>query len=110
MRHFLLFYDYGPDFEIRRAEVREQHLARAWAASGRGELMLAGALAQPLETGVLLFRADSAATAEEFACSDPYVVNGLVKAWRVREWITAVGEEAASPAGKPSDSKEKNYE
>lgn len=110
MRHFLLFYDYEPDFEIRRAEVREQHLTRAWAASERGELMLAGALAQPSETGVLLFRADSPAAAEEFARSDPYVTNGLVKVWRVREWITAVGEEATSPVGKPSDTKENGDE
>lgn len=110
MRHFLLFYEYGPDFELRRAEVREQHLARAWAASARGDLVLAGALTQPLDTGLLLFRADSAVTAEKFARSDPYVTNGLVKAWRVREWITAVGDEAASPAGKPSDTKEKDDE
>ncbi|WP_213979402.1 YciI-like protein [Sphingomonas sp. dw_22] len=110
MRHFLLFYEYGPDFEVRRAEVREQHLARAWAASARGELVLAGALADPFDTGVLLFRADSAVTAEEFAQSDPYVTNGLVTAWRVREWITAVGEEAASPVGKPADTRENNDE
>ncbi|KIZ40418.1 MULTISPECIES: YciI-like protein [Rhodopseudomonas] len=110
MRHFLLLYEYGSDFEVRRAEVREQHLSRAWAASARGELMLAGALAPPVDTGVLLFRADDAATAEDFARSDPYVTNGLVKAWRVREWMTAVGDEAASPAGKPSDTKEKDHE
>lgn len=60
MLHFLLFYEYGPDLEVRRAEVREQHLARAWAASARDELVLAGALTQPLDTGVLLFRADTA--------------------------------------------------
>ncbi len=109
MLHFLLFYKYGPKLEVRRAEVREQHLARAWAASARDELVLARALTQPLDTGVLLFRADTAVTAEEFARSDPYVINGLVKAWRVREWITAV-EEAASPVGKPSATKENDDE
>ncbi|HEY0233621.1 MAG TPA: YciI-like protein [Afipia sp.] len=101
MRHFLLFYEYGPDFEERRAEVRGPHLARAWAASARGDLVLAGTLTQPLDTGALLFKADSAVTAEEFARSDPYVTSGLVTAWRVREWITAVGEDATSPVGKP---------
>ncbi len=110
MRHFLLFYEYGPDFEARRGDVREQHLARAWAASIRGELVLAGTLTDPLDTGVLLFRADDAATAEAFARSDPHVINGLVTAWRVREWITAVGEEAASPVGKPAPTKENDDE
>ncbi len=101
MRHFLLFYDFAPDYEARRADFREQHLARAWPASERGELVLAGALTDPLDTGVLLFRAESAATAEDFARSDPYVINGLVTSWRAREWITAVGEDATSPVGQP---------
>ncbi len=103
MRHFLLFYDFAPDYEVRRADFREQHLARAWPASARGELILAGALTQPLDTGILLFKAESAATAEDFARSDPYVINGLVTAWRVREWITAVGEDAAFPVSKLSN-------
>lgn len=101
MRHFLLFYDFAPDYEARRTNYREQHLARAWPASERGELILAGALTAPLDTGVLLFKADTPSIVEEFARADPYVVNGLVKGWRVREWITAVGEDATSPVGKP---------
>jgi uncharacterized protein YciI len=44
-----------------------------------------------------LFSASSAAVAEEFAAGDPYVVNGLVSEWRVREWTTVVGTHAASP-------------
>ncbi|WP_213767863.1 YciI-like protein [Caballeronia sp. dw_19] len=102
MRHFLLFYDFAPDYAARRNAYREHHLARAWPASERGELVLAGALTDPLDTGVLLFKAATAATAEEFARNDPYVVNGLVAAWRVREWITAVGEDATSPVRAPS--------
>lgn len=103
MRHFLLFYDFASDYEARRPDYREQHLARAWSASARGELVLAGALTDPLDTGVLLFKAETAAAAELFAESDPYVVNGLVTAWRVREWVTAVGELATSPVGPPAE-------
>ena len=101
MRHFLLYYDFAPGTESRRADHRNQHLERAWSASNRGELVLAGALTDPHDSGVLLFRAETAVTAEKFALADPYVVNGLVTSWRVREWITAVGEDATSPAGKP---------
>ncbi len=77
MRHFLLFYDFAPDYEARRADYREEHLARAWPASERGELVLAGALTDPLDTGVLLFKAENASVVEDFARSDPYVVNVL---------------------------------
>lgn len=97
MRHYLLFYEVGPDYMERRAQYRSQHLAKAWAAQQRGELALAGALADPVDGAVLLFRAESAEVARRFATEDPYVVNGLVKSWRVREWTTVVGEEACQP-------------
>jgi hypothetical protein len=43
---------------------------------------------------MILFRGDSPSPAEEFARNDPYVVNGVVKRWYVREWTTVVGKEA----------------
>jgi uncharacterized protein len=92
--HYLLFYDYVPDIVERRGPHRAAHIAHARAAEGRGELILAGALADPLDGGVLLFRGDSPAAAEAFAQVDPYVVNGLVARWRVREWTTVVGRDA----------------
>ena len=92
--HYLLFYDYVHDIVERRGPHRAAHIAHARAAEGRGELILAGALANPLDGGVLLFRGDSPATAEAFAQVDPYVVNGLVARWRVREWTTVVGRDA----------------
>lgn len=91
MKHFLLIYDVAPDYIERRAAWRSQHLAMARAAEARGELLLGGALANPVDGAVLLFRGETAAEAEAFARSDPYVLNGLVRAWRVREWTTVVG-------------------
>ena len=96
-RHFLLFYDVVPDYVERRAAFREQHLTLARAATARGELVLAGALADPVDGAVLLFRGDSPAIAERFAAADPYVTNGLVTRWRVRPWTTVVGPQAATP-------------
>ena len=105
-RHFLLFYDAAPDYLERRAAYRQEHLERAWAAHRRGELELAGALAEPVDGAVLLFRADGPQLVEEFARNDPYVVNGLVTRWRVREWTTVVGETSATPIhpGRPASS------
>ena len=79
------------------AEFRSAHLALAWKASERGELLLGGALTEPADQAVLLFKGESATVAERFAEADPYVANGLVKRWRVREWTTVVGEGCASP-------------
>lgn len=97
VKHFLLFYDTSPDYLERRGDFRDAHLGLAWAAAERGELMLGGALADPVDGAVLLFKGASASVAEDFARADPYVINGLVQKWRVRQWTTVVGDEAASP-------------
>jgi uncharacterized protein len=93
--HYVLFYDVADDYVERRGAFRAAHLEKARAAVERGELVLGGAFAKPLDGAMLLFRADSPEVAEQFAKTDPYVVNGLVKRWRVREWTTVVGHDAA---------------
>ena len=97
MKHYLLLYDVGEDYVQKRAALRSRHLEKAWRAHERGELVLAGALANPVDGAVLLFKGDSPQVAEAFAREDPYVTNGLVVRWRVREWTTVVGDEAANP-------------
>ena len=97
MKHFLLFYDGAPDYLARRPQYREAHLEHAWAAVDRGEIIVAGALADPVDGAVLMFRGEDKSVAEEFARSDPYVVNGLITRWHVREWTTVVGHLAATP-------------
>jgi len=95
--HYLLFYDVAADYLERRAQFRNEHLTLCWQSHARGELILGGALADPVDGAVLLFRGESAKVAEQFAAADPYVKNGLVTRWRVRPWTTVVGEGAASP-------------
>ena len=95
--HYLLMYDVAPDYLTRRGEYRAEHLAMGWAAHARSELVLGGALADPVDGAVLLFRGDSPAVAERFAEADPYVRNGLVRSWRVRPWTTVIGADAATP-------------
>ena len=97
MKHFLLFYEVGAGYIEKRAEFRDAHLRKAWESHARGELVLGGALADPVDGALLLFRAESRSVVESFAKSDPYVVNGLVTHWKVREWSTVAGETAANP-------------
>ena len=97
MKHFLLFYEAGPDYLARRPQFRAEHLRHAWSAAGRGEIVVAGALADPVDGAVLMFQGEEKSVAEDFARADPYVVNGLVARWHVREWTTVVGELAATP-------------
>src|SRR5580765_7478250 len=97
MKHFLLFYEGAPDYLERRPQFCSDHLRYAWAAQERGELVVAGALADPVDGAVLLFAGEDSSAAEAFARDDPYVVNGLVKRWHGREWATVIGDLAATP-------------
>lgn len=95
--HFLLIYQTAADYLARRGEFRLAHLALAWQAAERGELLLGGAVGDPADGAMLLFRCDSADIPAAFAKADPYVVNGLVSSWQVKPWHTVVGDTASTP-------------
>jgi uncharacterized protein YciI len=83
---WVLIYELVDDYLERRAALRADHLELAKAAHARGELLLAGALADPYDRALLVFAGDSPEVAENFAAADPYVTNGLVTIWTVRQW------------------------
>ena len=94
MNYYALFYrEVVPDFIERRTMFREEHLGLAREAHSRGELLLAGALSNPPDGALLVFRADDATPAEDFVRKDPYVINGLVKRWEIRPWTVVVGNQ-----------------
>jgi len=95
--HFLLFYDVVDDYVERRGPYRSEHLSLIQRAHDRGELVMAGALADPPDGAVLVFRGPTPQSAESFATADPYVRNGLVSNWRVRKWMTVIGDGATMP-------------
>ena len=95
--HYLLIYDLAADYLEKRATFRGAHLKLAWEAQERGELVLGGPLMEPTDSAVLIFKGESPEAAMRFAETDPYVRNGVVKAWRVRLWNTVVGQDASAP-------------
>jgi uncharacterized protein YciI len=101
MKYYVLFYNVVDDFVSRRSEYRDEHLRLAREAHRRGELLLGGALADPADRALLVFRAPERSVAEEFARNDPYVVRGLVTRWEVRPWTVVIGNDVsdASPQG-----------
>ena len=93
MPYFALFYEVVEDYVARRAAFREEHLRLAREAHARGELVFAGALADPPDRALMVFRSNDRSVVEAFARMDPYVVNGLVKRWEVRPWNVVVGNQ-----------------
>jgi uncharacterized protein YciI len=89
--HLVLEYTLVDDYLDRRGEFRDEHLGLARAAHERGELALAGALAEPADRAVLVWSTDDRSVVTAFAEQDPYVRNGLVTSWTVRPWTVVVG-------------------
>ena len=102
MGYYALFYHVVDGFVERRLAFREQHLAHARNAAERAELVLGGALAEPADTALIVFRGDSPDAARAFAEKDPYVSNGLVQRWEVRPWNVVVGADADIPSASAS--------
>jgi uncharacterized protein len=96
MAYFALFYELVDDYISRRTALRPEHLALATQSHARGELVMGGALAEPVDRALLIFRAPDASVAEAFAKNDPYVLNELVKRWEVRAWTVVIGRDASA--------------
>jgi uncharacterized protein YciI len=91
MRYYALIYYGDEGFIARRTPFREQHLRLVRDAHGRGELLLAGALGDPVTGALLVFRAADRSVAERFANADPYVTQGVASRWEVKPWAVVVG-------------------
>ncbi len=101
MKYYALFYYVVDDFISRRSPYRHEHLRLARGANRRGELLLAGALNDPADRALFVFRTPESSVVEDFARNDPYVTNGLVTRWEVRSWAVVIGNEPddARPMG-----------
>jgi len=90
--YYILTYKTVENYVERRAEFRDAHLKYADEYVKRGELILGGALEEPVDSAVLVFKGESTSIAEDFAKNDPYVKNGLIVEWTVRPWNVVVGD------------------
>ena len=89
--YYILFYKTVENYIERRVPYRERHLAYASEAHKRGELVIAGALAEPADSAVLIFKTDKYSIVEKFVKHDPYVLNGLISEWKIRPWSVVIG-------------------
>jgi uncharacterized protein YciI len=85
--YYILFYKTVENYIERRAPLRGDHLGLVGEFHNDGRLFMAGALAEPADGAVLIFRGDTPEAAHEFVSRDPYVKNGLITEWSVRPWI-----------------------
>ncbi len=85
--YYILFYKTVENYIERRAPLRGDHLGLVSEFHNDGRLIMAGALTEPADGAVLIFRGDTPEAAHEFVSRDPYVKNGLITEWSVRQWM-----------------------
>jgi uncharacterized protein len=90
MQYYLLIYHVVEDYVTRRVPFREEHLRLAREAHSRGQLILGGALADPVDKALLVFYCEDHGTVDAFVRADPYVQNGLVLQWEIRPWTVVI--------------------
>ena len=81
--HYLLQYTYTDNVLEKRVPFRQEHLQVAGSFKAKGKLVMGGALGD-LTGATVIFRTRE--DAEEFVSEDPYVKNGIVTKYEVREW------------------------
>ena len=92
---YVLFYESAHDVATKAPLYFAQHKARYEDFAARGTLLMVGPFADR-DGAMSVFTTKEAA--EEFARGDPFVLNGVIASWTIREWREALvpeGQEAA---------------
>ena len=86
VNRYVLFYESADDVMSKAPAVYPDHLARLKEFKARGELLMVGTFADPQADGSMAIF-DSRDAAESFAGGDPFVLQGVVRSWTVKEWF-----------------------
>lgn len=85
---YVLLYEAADDVAQKAPEHFAAHSERADDFHARGTLLLIGAFADAQAHGSMgIFTTREAA--EEFVAGDPFVLNGVVRNYEIREWNEA---------------------
>jgi uncharacterized protein YciI len=85
---YVLFYESADDVLTKAPTHIANHSARGREFHERGMMLMYGPFGDPQREGSMaVFTSREAA--EEFASGDPFVINGVVRKWFIREWDEA---------------------
>jgi uncharacterized protein len=89
---YVLFYESADDVLSKAPAYFPAHSARLDEFQAAGTLLMVGTFGDPQKEGSMaIFTTREAA--EDFAQGDPFVLNGVVKDWHIREWNEVLGRD-----------------
>jgi uncharacterized protein YciI len=91
VQRYVVFYESADGVMSKAPPVYPRHLARLNEFHDRGDLLLVGTFGDPQAEGSMAVFGSREA-AEEFVRDDPFVNEGVVKAWTLREWDEVASE------------------
>lgn len=90
---YVLLYESADDAREKAPLHFADHRARWQQFRADGSLLMIGPFENPRDGAMGIFA--SLEAAESFASEDPFVVNGVVKSWRILPWREAIVPESA---------------
>lgn len=81
----VVFYESADDVATKAPPHFPAHKARLDEFAARDELLMVGTFADPQADGSMAVFTSRAA-AERFVAGDPFVANGVVAAYRIKDW------------------------
>ena len=91
VKTYALEYTYVNGMAEKRTPHRPAHLEFTESFVDDNILIAGGAFVPGLEGGLLIFKCKKSIV-EDYAKRDPYVLNGLVPEYKIREWLVVVGK------------------
>jgi uncharacterized protein YciI len=82
---YVVLYESADDVASRAPAHFPAHKQRLDEFAGRGDLLMVGTFGDPQAQGSMaIFR--TRAAAEAFVAGDPFMLEGVVKAYEIRDW------------------------
>ena len=88
---YVLLYESADNVATKAPPHFPAHKQRLDEFHARGDLLMVGTFGDPQSQGSMSVFASREA-AQEFAQGDPFVINGVVKRWEIRDWDEVLTE------------------
>lgn len=89
--YFILTYYTVDNYVEKRKPYRSEHLELLEVELKKKHIILGGALSDPADQAIIVWKVNDRKIIEDFVKNDPYVKNGLISKHEIRSWNVVIG-------------------
>lgn len=94
--YYTLTYTLANNYIDVREAYRGDHFNHIKKYKAKGQFLMGGAF-EDQQSALLILKVDNVSIVEEFATTDPYVINGVVTKWEYQQWNMVTGDVVPVP-------------